>query len=143
MKKSARAVKKRGVAKTGRTTVPKSVPVRPKLIGISDIRRYFHRNEEPIYFISATPFNLLGIDEWVRNFHFINYIDCFDGKHPSVFVPSPTSHPVFESIEQINNHLLRHPEVERLVKDAMMGAADLIVPLEVTLGAGSNWLAAH
>ncbi len=29
------------------------------------------------------PFNLLGIDEWVRNFHFINYIDCFDGSTPT------------------------------------------------------------
>ncbi len=24
------------------------------------------RNEDPIYFISATNFNLLGLDEWVR-----------------------------------------------------------------------------
>jgi len=31
---------------------------------ISDIRRYFHRNERPIFFVSATNFNLLGIDEW-------------------------------------------------------------------------------
>jgi len=36
-----------------------------KLNGISDIRRYFHRNPDPIYFISATNFNLLGLDEWV------------------------------------------------------------------------------
>ncbi len=111
MKKSARAVKKRGVAKAGRTTAPKSAPTRPKLVGISDIRRYFHRNEEPIYFISATPFNLLGIDEWVRNFHFINYIDCFDGHHPHVFVPRETPHRPFTSIEDINNYLLAHKEV--------------------------------
>ena len=37
-----------------------------KLVGMSDIRRYFHRNETPIYFISATNFNLLGISEWVH-----------------------------------------------------------------------------
>ena len=35
------------------------------LNNISEIRRYFHRNEEPIYFVSATNFNLLGIDEWI------------------------------------------------------------------------------
>ncbi|MFK7740225.1 MAG: DNA polymerase I [Planctomycetota bacterium] len=34
-------------------------------------------------------------------------------------------------------------EVERLVRDAMAGAADLKVPLEVTLGIGANWLEAH
>ncbi len=44
-----------------------------KLRGISDIRRYFHRNETPIYFISATNFNLLGLDEWAKNFKYINF----------------------------------------------------------------------
>jgi len=34
-------------------------------------------------------------------------------------------------------------EVERLVQDAMVGAAELKVPLEVTMGAGENWLVAH
>ncbi len=34
-------------------------------------------------------------------------------------------------------------EVQRLVVDAMRGAADLIVPLDVTVGHGPNWLAAH
>ena len=34
-------------------------------------------------------------------------------------------------------------EVERLVKDAMMGAAQLVVPLEVAIGHGHTWLAAH
>ena len=36
--------------------------------GIPDIRLFFHRNDTPIYFVSATNFNLLGIDEWVRSF---------------------------------------------------------------------------
>ncbi len=63
-----------------------SKPARP-LRGVSDIRRFFHRNETPVYFISATNFNLLGADEWVKGFKFINYIDCFDGQHPNVFVP--------------------------------------------------------
>ena len=30
------------------------------LRNISEIRRFFHRNEDPIYFISATNFNLLA-----------------------------------------------------------------------------------
>ncbi|MFZ1344710.1 biotin carboxylase [Thiothrix eikelboomii] len=81
------------------------------LRNISEIRRYFHRNETPIYFISATNFNLLGINEWVRNFYYINYIDCFDGRHPAVLVPSETPHREFESIEDINNYLLQHKEV--------------------------------
>lgn len=90
--------------------------MRDKLQGISDIRRFFHRNENPIYFISATNFNLLGADEWVKGLRFINYIDCFDGQHPNVFVPNEIPHDVFESIEDINNYLLEHKEVYDYIK---------------------------
>ncbi|QGX38696.1 biotin carboxylase [Permianibacter aggregans] len=84
---------------------------RKKLKNISEIRRYFHRNEQPIYFVSATNFNLLGIDEWVKNFKYICYIDCYDGRHPNTFCPSEQPHEEFQSIEDINNYLLQHKEV--------------------------------
>ena len=87
-----------------------------QLKGISDIRRFFHRNETPIYFISATNFNLLGMDEWVKNFKFICYIDCYDGRHPNTFVPSEAPHREFTSIEDINNYLLEHKEVIDYIK---------------------------
>lgn len=87
-----------------------------KLRGISDIRRYFYRNEIPTFFTSATPFNLLGIDEWVRNFHYINYIDCFDGHHPSAILPQGKTDRVFHSIEEINNYLLEHKNIVDFIK---------------------------
>jgi biotin carboxylase len=81
------------------------------LRGVSDLRRFFYRNETPVYFVSATNFNLLGADEWVKGLKFINYIDCFDKQHPNVFVPGEMPHEVFQSIEDINNYLLEHKEV--------------------------------
>ena len=87
-----------------------------KLKNISEIRRFFHRNEEPIYFVSATNFNLLGLDEWVKNFKYICYIDCYDGRHPNVFCPSEAPHAEFQSIEDINNYLLQHKEVVDFVR---------------------------
>ncbi len=84
--------------------------------GIPDIRLFFHRNETPIYFVSATNFNLMGIDEWVRNFRYISYIDCFDGQHPHVISPSEIPHRPFTSIEDINNYLLEHKEVVDLIR---------------------------
>ena len=97
------------------------------LKGIPDIRLFFHRNDTPIYFISATNFNLLGIDEWVRNFHYVSYIDCFDGQHPSVISPSEMPHRPFTSIEDINNYLLEHKEVvdeiRSRTKDGVAGKA--------------------
>jgi len=83
----------------------------PKLRGISDLREFFRTNTEPIYFVSPTAFNLLGIDRWVRNFHYVCYYDSFEGSHPNVFVPADRQAPEFESIEDICNFLLSHREV--------------------------------
>ena len=68
-----------------------SKPTKP-LRSVSDIRRFFYRNETPIYFISATNFNLLGADEWMKGFKFICYMDCFDGQYPTLScqtIPAP------------------------------------------------------
>jgi biotin carboxylase len=81
------------------------------LRGIPEIRHFFRTNETPVYFVSATAFNLLGIDRWVRNFRFINYYDSFDGWHPNVFVPREQTPRAFESIEEICNYLLGHKEI--------------------------------
>lgn len=94
-----------------------------RLRGVSDIRRFFHRNETPVYFVSATNFNLLGADEWVRGLKFINYLDCFDGQHPNVMVPREMPHEVFESIEEINNYLLEHKDVADYVVQRGAGKA--------------------
>ncbi len=89
----------------------------PVLNGVSDIRRFFYKNETPLYFISATNFNLLGADEWIKGFKFICHIECFDGQHPNVFSPDEEiPHDDFTSIEDINNYLLQHPEVKDYIK---------------------------
>ena len=93
----------------------------PKLKGVSDIRRFFYKNETPIYFISATNFNLLGADEWIKGFKFICYIECFDGLHPNVFSPTEMPHDEFQSIEDINNYLLEHKEVIDYIKKRSRG----------------------
>ena len=87
------------------------------LKGVPNIRRYFHTNETPLYFISATNFNLLGADEWIKGFKYICYLECFDGLHPNVFSPKEEiPHDEFGSIEEINNYLLQHPEVKQFIK---------------------------
>lgn len=126
-KKTAKksTAKRTSTSKAG-TRPSRTAPKRParskkaaakKLRNISEVRRFFHRNETPVYFISATNFNLLGIDEWCRNFKFINYIDCYDGRHPNTFVPTEeVAHAEFESIEDINAYLLEHKEVIDFIK---------------------------
>ncbi|MFV0457156.1 MAG: biotin carboxylase [Actinomycetales bacterium] len=86
-------------------------PLRHPLRNMSEVRHYFRTNEVPIYFVGATPFNLLGLDRWVRNFSYITYYDAWDGAHPRVFTPRRKPYIEFESGEEINNWLLTNPEV--------------------------------
>jgi biotin carboxylase len=79
---------------------------------ISEIRSYFRTNVRPIFFVGPTAFNLLGIDRWVRNFRYLVYYDSWDGAHPLVFSPTSKPYVEFESSEEINNYLLRDPEVQ-------------------------------
>lgn len=87
-----------------------------KLNGIAEIRTFFRTNTQPIYFFGPTAFNLLGIDRWVRNFQYIVYYDSWDGAHPRVFAPKDQPYVEFESSEQINNYLLRDPEVQAYLR---------------------------
>jgi hypothetical protein len=87
-----------------------------KLNGIAEIRTFFRTNIQPIYFFGPTAFNLLGIDRWVRNFQYIVYYDSWDGAHPRVFAPKDQPYVEFESSEQINNYLLRDPEVQAYLR---------------------------
>lgn len=83
-----------------------------RIVGISEIRSFFRTNTDPIYFFGPTGFNLLGIDRWVRNFHYVVYYDSWDGAHPRVFTPRSKPYVEFESSEEIVNYLLRDPEVQ-------------------------------
>ncbi len=96
-----------------KATPIKKVAKKEVLNGVPDIRRFFYKNETPLYFISATNFNMLGADEWIKGFKFICHIECFDGLHPNVFSPKEEiPHDDFTCIEDINNYLLQHPEVQ-------------------------------
>ena len=88
---------------------------RRRLNGISEIRGFFRTNTTPVYFFGPTAFNLLGIDRWVRNFSYVAYYDSWDGGHPRVFSPKHKPYVSFESSEEINNYLLRDPEVRAFI----------------------------
>jgi len=82
---------------------------------MAEIRSFFRTNESPVYFVGPTAFNLLGIDRWVRNFDYIVYYDSWDGGHPRVFAPTHRPFIEFQSSEEINNYLLRDPEVQAFI----------------------------
>ena len=91
-----------------RQWVPYSCPV---LRGLSDIYRFFRENTTPVYFVSPTAYNLLGLDDWVTAFRYVCYFDSFDGEHDHVFVPTHPGPREFETFESVNSYLLGHKEV--------------------------------
>jgi biotin carboxylase len=97
------------------------------LHGISEIRAFFRTNRTPVYFVSPTAFNLLGVDRWLRNFFYVNYFDSFEGNHPRVFVPRERPYREFESMEDICNYLLGHKEVLDRVERAGSGGKAVFV----------------
>ena len=100
------------------------------LNGISDVRAFFHTNAVPLYFISPTPFNLLGIDHWVRNFFYLTYFDSFEGEHPRVFVPRRRDRSGFGSMGDVCNHLLRDPETLEFIARRGPGGKACLVMLD-------------
>ncbi len=92
-----------------------------KLTSLSDIYRFFRTLETPIYFVSGTPFNLLGLGQHVPSLHYINYFDCFDGHHYRVFTPEGTSDEEFTCMEDVVNHLLAHPQFKDFVEKTGKG----------------------
>jgi hypothetical protein len=98
------------------------------LRGIPEIRAHFRTNQTPVYFISPTAFNLLGIDRWLRSFFYITYFDSFEGSHPRVFVPRERPYREFGSMEDICNYLLGHKEVlDRIERGGPGGKAVFVM----------------
>jgi biotin carboxylase len=98
------------------------------LRGIPEIRAHFRTNRTPVYFISPTAFNLLGIDRWLRSFFYVNYFDSFEGSHPRVFVPRERPYREFSSMEDMCNYLLGHKEVlDRIERGGPGGKAVFVM----------------
>jgi len=89
----------------------------PVLRSLSDVYRYFRQNPKPIYFVSPTPYNLLGIDEWVSEFEYVTYFDTFDGAHARSFSPTHAGPREFETFESVNSYLLGNKEVIDHIKE--------------------------
>lgn len=97
--------------RTANARTAKKTGAEHALRNMSEIRHHFRTSTQPVYFVGATAFNLLGLDRWVRGFSYITYYDAWNGAHPRVFSPARKPYIEFESGEEINNWLLRNAEV--------------------------------
>jgi biotin carboxylase len=127
-KRGGKAPKKNPTStKAAKTQAPRGLARRPKLASLAEIYRFFRTNQTPIYFVSPTSFNLLGLDRWIDNFEYINFFDSFDGAHPKVLVPRETGPHEFRSIEDVCNWLLGHREVIAHIRGRGAGKIVLVM----------------
>jgi hypothetical protein len=87
-----------------------------QLHSLADIQAHFANNTRPLFFVSASNFNMMGMHEWVRGWHNINLLDCFDGSHPHALVIPDDHSQLFESIEDVNHYLLASPKARALIE---------------------------
>ena len=88
------------------------------ITSLSELAGYWKANTTPIYFISPTHFNLMGMEHWVGGWTHVNFLDTCDGHHPNILVPARTESPVFESMEALNAYLLGHRDfIHRMESD--------------------------
>lgn len=87
-----------------------------KLKTLSDVFLFLRQNTTPIYVITPSPYNLLGLDQWVGGLEYINYFDIFDGNHRRISVPFSEEVPEFQSMEDVANHLVSHKDFRAKVK---------------------------
>ncbi|OUR82387.1 biotin carboxylase [Colwellia psychrerythraea] len=98
-----------------------------KLNGLTDIYKFFRTYKKPIYFVSASPFNILGLGQLVPTLRYINYFDCFDGVHHRVFTPKDRIAPEFTCLEDVVNHLIKHQETNEYMAKREVGGHMLAV----------------
>ena len=90
--------------------------MKTKLSSLSDVYRFFRENKTPIYFISPTAYNVLGLGQWVQSFKYVTYFDSFDGSHFRVTNPKLEGEREFQSMEEMVNYLLSHKETIDLIE---------------------------
>lgn len=86
-----------------------------KLDGLTEIYKFFRTYKKPIYFVSASPFNILGLGQLVPSLRYINYFDCFDGVHHRVFTPKQRDSSEFGCLEDVVNYLMEHQETKSFI----------------------------
>lgn len=92
-----------------------------------DIFDFFRNNQTPLYYVNTTVFNLLGVDERIKNFTHINTINSFADRHPHVVVPPDALLHGLQGIEAANNYLLSHPAVADRLRTSGSGGGVLLM----------------
>ena len=85
------------------------------LTSLDQIKAHLRESPQPIFYLSRSATNLVGLDRWVGGFHAITLSDSWDGNHARSFTPGNI--PSIEPRGNINvaNWLLGNDEVQAYI----------------------------
>ena len=110
------SAKKPAKTQKAKATRARRKPEGPVLRSLSDIYQYFRENTSPVYFISPTAYNLLGIDEWIGSLPVHHLLRQLPRRSLALFSPTHSGPRDFESFESVNSYLLGNKEVIDFIK---------------------------
>ena len=89
---------------------------RAPLRTLDEIKSYLAESPQPIFYLSRSATNLLGVERVSRGFRYVTLSDSWDGKHPRVF--TPTNVPRLEPRGNLNvvHWLLQNEQVQQHIK---------------------------
>lgn len=95
------------------TAARKAEPLRT----LDEVKAYLAESPQPVFYLSRSATNLLGLDRVVGGFHYVTLRDSWDGAHPRNF--SPTNVPRLEPRGNINivNWMLQNDQVQRYIAE--------------------------
>jgi D-alanine-D-alanine ligase-like ATP-grasp enzyme len=87
------------------------------LTTLAEVQEHLRTSPQPVFYLSRTATNLVGVDRWVGGFHFITLSDSWDGAHPRSFAPSDV--PSIEPRGNVNiaNWLLANSQVQAYIAE--------------------------
>jgi hypothetical protein len=85
------------------------------LRSLDDIKLFFATQQRRTFFISPSNFNMIGMHEWVRGWHNVTLLDCFDGQHAHCLTVPDDHSRLFAGVEDVNHYLIDQPSVRELL----------------------------
>ena len=84
---------------------------------LAEIKAFLADSPQPVFYLSRSATNLLGVDRVAGGFRYITLSDSWDGAHPRTF--SPTNVPKLEPRGNVNvvNWLLRNDQVQAYIAE--------------------------
>lgn len=91
-------------------------PPQATLRTLDEIKKYLAESPQPIFYISRSATNLLGVDRAVGGFRYVTLSDSWDGANPHGF--APTNVPKLEPRGNLNvvNWLLANDQVQAYIR---------------------------